>query len=132
MLSGNIPYLVSSEHPDEFLAARLGYNLGESLVRQDLRHLADGLEGRSTNPVSLLLDSLLHPCADIGLEMEPLVEFRKSGKPVRSNNKFVVLLLRLSYFQPLTIKTCLVLLVFNKCNLHIIHIFPFIFIYIYL
>lgn len=82
MLSGNIPYLVSNDHPDEILAARLRPVLNQPLVKQDLRHLAEGIEGRSTNPVSLLLDCLIHPCADIGLEMDPLVEWRNNGTKV--------------------------------------------------
>lgn len=33
---------------------------------QDLSYLADGLEGRSSNPVALLFDTLNHPGVDIG------------------------------------------------------------------
>ncbi|KRT86341.1 hypothetical protein AMK59_482 [Oryctes borbonicus] len=79
MLAGNIPYVISNDHPDEMLSARLALAVGGSLIYQDLEFLATGLEGRSTNPVSLLLDSLVHPCADIGLEIEPLIEWRKNG-----------------------------------------------------
>ncbi|KAH0815443.1 hypothetical protein GEV33_007348 [Tenebrio molitor] len=79
MLSGNLPFLISDSHPDDMLSMRLRSGINQCLVNQDLGHLAAGLEGRSTNPVSLLLDSLLHPCADIGMEMEPLVEFKKAG-----------------------------------------------------
>lgn len=82
MLDGNIPYVTSSSHPDEFLSARLAPVVGESLVGQDLGHLAAGLEGRTTNPISLLLDCLIHPCADIGLELDPLVEWRKNGAKI--------------------------------------------------
>ncbi|XP_044264390.1 oxidative stress-induced growth inhibitor 2-like [Tribolium madens] len=82
MLSGNLPFLISDSHPDEMLSMRLSSAVNRCLVKQDLRHLADGIEGRSTNPVSLLLDALLHPCADIGLEMEPLVEFKKVGAEI--------------------------------------------------
>lgn len=64
------------------LAARLTTAIDRSLIDADLGYLAAGLEGRSTNPISLLLDALLHPCADIGIEMDPLVEFRKNGKEV--------------------------------------------------
>ena len=35
-----------------------------------------GLEGRSTNPVSLLLDALQKPEADLGLELPSLLEWR--------------------------------------------------------
>ncbi|RZB39993.1 Pyr redox 3 domain containing protein [Asbolus verrucosus] len=79
MLSGNLPFLISDSHPDEMLSMRLSSGVNRCLVKQDLGHLAAGIEGRSTNPVSLLLDSLIHPCADIGVEMAPLVEFRKVG-----------------------------------------------------
>lgn len=83
MLAGNLPYIVSNAHPDEMLAARLEPAVGECLIHQDLGHLSLGLEGRTTNPVSLLLDALVHPCADIGLEMEPLVEWRRNGIEVK-------------------------------------------------
>nr|XP_022913739.1 oxidative stress-induced growth inhibitor 2-like [Onthophagus taurus]XP_022913740.1 oxidative stress-induced growth inhibitor 2-like [Onthophagus taurus] len=79
MLDGNIPYVISNNHPDEMLSARLGTCIGETLVNLDLDYLSHGLEGRSTNPISLLLDSLSHPCADIGLEIEPLIEWRRNG-----------------------------------------------------
>lgn len=82
MLAGNLPYVVSNDHPDEMLSARLALTVGEDLIHQDLEFLSSGLEGRSTNPVSLLLDSLIHPCADIGLEIDPLIEWRKDGAEV--------------------------------------------------
>lgn len=82
MLAGNLPVVTSNDHPDEMLSMRLKDAVGKSLIEQDLGHLATGLEGRTTNPVSLLLDSLEHPCADIGLELEPLVEWSKIGKEV--------------------------------------------------
>lgn len=83
ILSGNLPYVISHSHPDELLSARLATVTNRSLVYQDLGYLAAGLEGRSTNPVSLLLDSLTNPYADIGLEMDSLVEWRKEGMEVR-------------------------------------------------
>lgn len=59
MLAGNWPYWDSNEidkHPDELLRARLAcVDSKRSLVEQDLLQLAEGLEGRSTNPVSLLV-----------------------------------------------------------------------------
>lgn len=59
MLSGHWPYWDPEKvksHPDELLRARLNYvDQTKSLVMQDLLMLADGLEGRSTNPVSLLV-----------------------------------------------------------------------------
>lgn len=86
MLSGNIPYIISSDHPDEMLSVRLKPYVGESLLDQNLDHLASGLEGRTTNEISLLMDALLQPCADAGFELEPLVEFRKIGKEVSSES----------------------------------------------
>lgn len=59
MLAGNWPYWKPdkiTKHPDELLRARLNYaDSNKSLVVQDLEALAEGLEGRSTNPVSLLV-----------------------------------------------------------------------------
>lgn len=62
MLAGNWPYWNKDDiqrHPDELLSARLCYADGDkSLVEQDLMQLAEGLEGRSTNPVSLLVRNI--------------------------------------------------------------------------
>lgn len=59
MLAGHLPYWLPQRvetHPDEIMRARLNYaDATKSLVDQDLVELADGLEGRSTNPVSLLV-----------------------------------------------------------------------------
>lgn len=59
LLAGHLPYWMPDKihaHPDELLRARLTYaDSSKSLVEQDLVTLADGLEGRSTNPVSLLV-----------------------------------------------------------------------------
>lgn len=82
MLSGNVPYIKSCEHPDEMLSARLSSTSDTCLINSDLEYLSSGLEGRSINPVSLLMDTLLHPYADMGLEVDPLVEFRKNGKEI--------------------------------------------------
>lgn len=66
MLAGNWPYWNPQDitkHPDELLRARLSFaDSNKSLVQQDLIQLAEGLEGRSTNPVSLLV-SVQHRCA---------------------------------------------------------------------
>lgn len=63
MLSGHWPYWIPgrvANHPDELLRARLNFaDSTKSLVEQDLINLADGLEGRSTNPVSLLVSGTL-------------------------------------------------------------------------
>lgn len=59
MLAGHLPYWIPERvatHPDELLRARLeNADAEKSLAEQDLISLADGLEGRSTNPVSLLV-----------------------------------------------------------------------------
>lgn len=58
-LAGNWPYWKSeeiSQHPDELLRARLRFaDENVSLIEHDLHQLAQGLEGRTTNPVSLLV-----------------------------------------------------------------------------
>lgn len=80
MLSGHWPYWakeLTAKHPDELLRARLEYlDNNESLVSHDLYQLAEGLEGRSTNPVSLLLDNLQHPCADLGYELPSMLKYK--------------------------------------------------------
>lgn len=67
MLAGHWPYCVANDiakHPDELLRARLQCtDLSQSLVEQDLMELSEGLEGRSTNPVSLLVCRLLNGIA---------------------------------------------------------------------
>lgn len=76
MLAGNVPYLKTTNHPDEMLAARLNsVYFDKSLAKQPLEEVALGLEGRSTNPVSLLLDALEHPYADLGFDLPSLIEW---------------------------------------------------------
>ncbi|CAK1543651.1 unnamed protein product [Leptosia nina] len=80
VLAGNVPYLkdIPEDLPiDEMLRARLS-NLppGQSLYDADLLELAEGLEGRSQNPISLLMDNLLRPCADLGIQADSLIEWR--------------------------------------------------------
>ncbi|KAJ6648755.1 Eukaryotic translation elongation factor 2, partial [Pseudolycoriella hygida] len=79
MLSGHWPYWDPEKikyHPDELLRARLSYaDHTKSLVEQELMILADGLEGRCTNPVSLLLDSLQNPCADLGMDLPSMLRY---------------------------------------------------------
>lgn len=38
--------------------------------------MSEGLEGRSNNPVALLLDTLNHPLADLGQDQETHLEWR--------------------------------------------------------
>lgn len=80
MLDGNVPYLkqIPEDLPiDEMLRARLS-NLpeGQSLYDADLAELAEGLEGRSQNPIPILMDALLRPCADLGVQADSLIEWR--------------------------------------------------------
>ncbi|CAG9131247.1 unnamed protein product [Plutella xylostella] len=81
MLAGNEPYLktpIPDDLPiDEMLRARLSHvPAGQSLYEEDLLALAEGLEGRSQNPLPLLMDTLLRPCADMGIPADPLIEWR--------------------------------------------------------
>lgn len=103
MLAGHLPYWVPERvatHPDELLRARLANaDASKSLAEQDLISLADGLEGRSTNPVSLLvsfrrtkrphsatdihiscppeqLDNLQNPCADLGMDVPSMLRYK--------------------------------------------------------
>ncbi|XP_061380457.1 oxidative stress-induced growth inhibitor 1-like [Danaus plexippus] len=80
MLAGNVPYLkhIPDDLPiDDMLKARL-QNLppGVSLLETELTSLAEGLEGRSQNPIPLLMDNLLRPCADLGLTEDSLIDWR--------------------------------------------------------
>ncbi|XP_022188447.1 oxidative stress-induced growth inhibitor 1 [Nilaparvata lugens] len=76
-LAGNLPFYNGNAHVDEMLTARLrSAPKGISIIQQDLPFLSQGLEGRSSNPVSLLVDALLHPWADQGLNLPPLVDWQ--------------------------------------------------------
>jgi len=76
MLSGNLPHYNGLTHPDEYLQMRLEKEPNNSIIEQDLEFLSDGLEGRSSNPVGLLFDTLTHPAADLGMESESLLEWK--------------------------------------------------------
>lgn len=94
MLDGWTPFLTRTQHPDEFLSARLEGALaaaeasdttseyGLPLVQTELLELAQGLDGRTTNPVSLLYDALMRPYADMGMEMESLIKWRRTGQQI--------------------------------------------------
>lgn len=47
-----------------------------TLVLQDLEYLSEGLEGRSSNPVAVLFDTLLHPDADFGYDYPPVLHWK--------------------------------------------------------
>ncbi|XP_030636505.1 oxidative stress induced growth inhibitor 1 [Chanos chanos] len=75
LLSGNTPYLCpDGTHPNPILHSKLSENPHLSLFEQDLEYLCEGVEGRSSNPVAVLFDSLLLPDSDFGLDCaSPLI-----------------------------------------------------------
>ncbi|XP_070849137.1 oxidative stress induced growth inhibitor 1 [Chaetodon trifascialis] len=77
LLSGYTPYLSpEASHPNPLLHSKLGEHPHLSLLEQDLEYLCEGLEGRSSNPVAVLFDSLLLPDSDFGLEYTSPLEWR--------------------------------------------------------
>ncbi|CAG5977639.1 unnamed protein product [Menidia menidia] len=77
LLSGYAPYLSPGAwHPNPLLHAKLREQPQRSLLDQDLEYLCEGLEGRSSNPVAVLFDSLLLPDSDFGLEHSSPLEWR--------------------------------------------------------
>lgn len=76
-LSGYRPYYKGGTHSNEYLNEKLQkMNPKKSIVDQDLSFLAEGLEGRSPNPVALLLDALCRPDADLGVDNPSLLEWK--------------------------------------------------------
>ncbi|KAH0617583.1 hypothetical protein JD844_015992 [Phrynosoma platyrhinos] len=77
MLSGYRPYLSpEAEHPNLILHNKLKEASHLSLVDQELEYLAEGLEGRSSNPVAVLFDTLLHPDADFGFNYPSVLHWK--------------------------------------------------------
>ncbi|XP_071349797.1 oxidative stress induced growth inhibitor 1 [Trachinotus anak] len=77
LLSGYTPYLSpEASHPNPLLQSKLGEQPHLSLLEQDLEYLCEGLEGRSSNPVAVLFDSLLLPDSDFGLDHTSPLEWR--------------------------------------------------------
>nr|CBN80640.1 Oxidative stress-induced growth inhibitor 2 [Dicentrarchus labrax] len=77
LLSGYTPYLSpDASHPNPLLHSKLGEQPHLSLLEQDLEYLCEGLEGRSSNPVAVLFDSLLLPDSDFGLDHTSPLEWR--------------------------------------------------------
>lgn len=79
LLSGRWPYYKGMDalgHPPDFLHARLESKPNCSLVLQDLKELSEGLEGRSSNPIALLYDTLNHPDADTGQDLPSLLSWK--------------------------------------------------------
>lgn len=82
LLNGHSPFYNRKAHPDPMLSARLIECTQKSLLHQDLSFLSQGIEGRSKNPVSLLIDAMTHPGADMGLEWPSLLTWKKTHKSV--------------------------------------------------
>ncbi|CAF0766189.1 unnamed protein product [Adineta steineri] len=77
ILSGHIPYWNGCPVSNDYLNIKLEqYVKDTSLLEQDLEFLSDGLEGRSRNPVSLLIDNLVHPDADLGAHLQSKIKWR--------------------------------------------------------
>ncbi|XP_061641253.1 LOW QUALITY PROTEIN: oxidative stress induced growth inhibitor 1 [Phyllopteryx taeniolatus] len=77
LLSGYTPYLSpGASHPNPLLHSKLAEQPGLSLLEQDLEYLCEGLQGRSSNPVAVLFDSLLLPDGDFGLDRTSPLEWR--------------------------------------------------------
>eukprot|EP00667_Euglena_gracilis_P010592 EG_transcript_10789 len=76
VLAGHLPHYVPGCHPDAVLDSQITAALRDfsassgipepSLVDLDLKPLAEGLEGRSNNPLALFADTLLQPGVDSG------------------------------------------------------------------
>ncbi|KAM4704845.1 oxidative stress-induced growth inhibitor 2 [Rhinophrynus dorsalis] len=77
MLSGYRPYLSpDAVHPNSLLHSKLEESRHLSIPEQDLEYLSEGLEGRSTNPVAVLFDTLLHPNADFGYDYPSVLQWK--------------------------------------------------------
>ncbi|MBN3320466.1 OSGI2 inhibitor, partial [Atractosteus spatula] len=77
LLSGYTPYLApGGMHPNPFLLRKLEERPELSLLDQDLGYLCEGLEGRSSNPVAVLFDSLLLPDGDFGSDCPSPLQWR--------------------------------------------------------
>lgn len=81
LLSGHRPYYNGRPHSNPFLTEKL-QKLGhkDSIVEQELEHLCEGLEGRSSNPVAVLFDALCHPDADLGGDNHSLLDWKFEEK----------------------------------------------------
>ncbi|XP_052559324.1 oxidative stress-induced growth inhibitor 2 isoform X1 [Tympanuchus pallidicinctus] len=77
LLSGYRPYLSpEAVHPNPILHTKLEEARHLSIVDQDLEYLSEGLEGRSSNPVAVLFDTLLHPEADFGYDYPSVLHWK--------------------------------------------------------
>ncbi|XP_064160679.1 oxidative stress induced growth inhibitor 1 isoform X1 [Anguilla rostrata] len=77
LLSGYVPYpSPEGSHPNPILQRKLQQQPHLSLLEQDLEYLCEGLEGRSSNPVAVLFDSLLLPDSDFGADYPSPLQWR--------------------------------------------------------
>ncbi|XP_077349120.1 oxidative stress-induced growth inhibitor 2 [Lithobates pipiens] len=77
LLSGYRPYLSpDSLHPNPILHSKLEEARHLSIPEQDLEYLSEGLEGRSSNAVAVLFDTLLHPNADFGYDYQSVLQWK--------------------------------------------------------
>lgn len=77
LLSGYRPFMASGAvHPNTILHNKLEEGIHFSVVDQDLEYLSEGLEGRSSNPVALLFDTLLHPEADFRFDYPSVLQWK--------------------------------------------------------
>lgn len=77
LLSGYTPYVShDATHPNPLLQRKLKEGPHVPLLEQDLQYLCEGLEGRSSNPVAVLFDSLLLPDSDFGLDHRSPLSWR--------------------------------------------------------
>ena len=53
-----------------------GAHIFKIILKQELESLCEGVEGRSSNPVAVLFDSLCHPDADLGADNPSVLEWR--------------------------------------------------------
>ncbi|XP_017336581.1 oxidative stress induced growth inhibitor 1 [Ictalurus punctatus] len=89
LLSGYTPYFSPEAfHPNPILHRKLQENSHLSLFEQDLEYLCEGLEGRSSNPLAVLFDSLLLPDSDVGLDCASPLLWRY--EPERSMSHLVL------------------------------------------
>lgn len=78
ILSGHVPIWNGCPVSNDYLNMKLEQYVKDSpLLDQDLEFLSDGLEGRSRNPVSLLIDNLMHPDADLGARLQSKIKWRQ-------------------------------------------------------
>ncbi|XP_014260201.1 oxidative stress-induced growth inhibitor 2-like [Cimex lectularius] len=76
LLSGKCPTYNGGNHPELILDSALNcLGSGRCLYDADLITIAQSVEGNGT-PIGILMDKLLRPGADIGLDMPSLIDWR--------------------------------------------------------